>query len=157
MDGTNYVAAAALRTFNAPIICFSPVRWAEADRLRLLMRGIARDRDVFFLEEAVEAEAASLRIVPCPVTGVQVVTPMLPRQVVKDDGVDDRRAALDLLLARTGAAIAWYAGAEAPAYSRHVAWLATLHDDAGEASRTTPLDRAAAAAPGAQILPLTPA
>lgn len=93
------------------------------------MSRFARWRDVFFLEEPVLSEAESLRIRPCPLTGVQVVTPMLAAA-----GIEERRGVLDLLLARSGFAVAWYAAPEARAFSDHVPWRATVYDCAEEPS-----------------------
>lgn len=53
---------------------------------------------------------------------------MLALRQNEAERIEDRRAALNLLLARTGAAVAWYAAPEAVAYSDHVPWLATLHE-----------------------------
>lgn len=97
--------------------------------MRLLMSRFARRREVFFLEEPVFSDVESLQIRPCARTGVQVVTPMLPVS-----GVEERRAVLDLLLARSGCAIAWYTAPEARAFSGHVSWLATVYDCAGRPS-----------------------
>lgn len=123
MDGTSYPIAAVPRPLHAPIICFSSLCWHDAHRLRHLMSRFARRRDVFFLEEPVRSEAESLRIRPCPLTGVQVVTPMLAAA-----GIEDRRGVLDLLLARSGAAVAWYAAPEARAFSDHASWRAMVYD-----------------------------
>jgi hypothetical protein len=123
MDGTSYAVAAVSRPLPSPIICFSPLRWQDAHRLRPLMSRFARRREVFFLEEPVQSDAESLLIRPCPQTGVQIVTPMLPAC-----NMEDRRLVLNLLLARSGAAVAWYAMAEAVAFSDHVPWLATVYD-----------------------------
>jgi len=128
LDGTS-CAVASWRRPNSPVICFSPVRWQHAGRLRALMSRFARQRDVFFLEEPVRSDAESLRVRPCALTGVQVVTPLLPK-----DGVQERRLVLDLLLARSGSAIAWYATPEALEFSDHVPWLATVYDCAGQPS-----------------------
>ncbi|WP_165585668.1 glycosyltransferase [Roseococcus sp. SYP-B2431] len=93
------------------------------------MSRFARRRQVFFLEEPAHSDAESLRIRPCAVTGVQVVTPMM-----RTDSPEGRRAVLDLLLARSGSSVAWYAAPEAHAFSGHVPWLATVYDCAGEPS-----------------------
>lgn len=130
MDGTSHPVAAVRKPLHSPIICFSPVRWRDARRLRILMSLFAGQRDVFFLEEPVRSGAESLQIRPCALTGVQVVTPLLPASGIGDN----RRAALDLLLARSSSAIAWYAAPEARAFSDHVSWLATIYDCAGEPS-----------------------
>jgi UDP-galactopyranose mutase len=97
--------------------------------MRLLMSRFARRREVFFLEEPVFSDVGSLQIRPCALTGVQVVTPMLPVS-----RVEERRAVLDLLLARSGRAIAWYTAPEARAFSGHVSWLATVYDCVGRPS-----------------------
>lgn len=128
MDGTSH-AAAVPRPLHAAIICFSSLRWRDAHRLRHLMSRFARRRDVFFLEEPVRSEAESLRIRPCPLTGVQVVTPMLAAA-----GIAERRRVLDLLLARSGLAVAWYAAPDTRAFSDHAPWRAMVYDCAEEPS-----------------------
>jgi UDP-galactopyranose mutase len=131
MDGVSHPIATASRPLHPPIICFSPVRWRGAHRLQRLMSRFARQREVFFLEEPVGSDAESLQIRPCGLTGVQIVTPMLPSPDIKA-----RRAALDLLLARSGSAVAWYTAPEARAFSHHAPWLARVYDCAGEGSAT---------------------
>lgn len=123
MDGINCPIASVCGPSNSAIICFSSLRWPEAHRLRPLLARFARQRQVFFLEEPEVSAGERLRVSPCAATGVQVVTPMLPA-----NGTDHRRAVLDLLLARSGPAIGWYAAPEAVTYSRHVSWLATVYD-----------------------------
>jgi hypothetical protein len=129
MDGMSFTVAAVSGPLHSPLICFSSTRWQDAHRMRLLMSRFARRREVFFLEEPVFSEVESLQIRPCALTGVQVVTPML-----SVSGLEERRAVLDLLLARSGCAIAWYAAPEARAFSGHVPWLATVYDCAGRPS-----------------------
>ena len=129
MDGTNYLSAPVPRPQNSPIICFSSNRWRDAGRLRALLSGFARQREVFFLEAPTKGEGERLQIRPCALTGVQVVTPVLSA-----DGPGERRAVLDLLLARSGPAVAWYAEPGALAFSGHVPWLATIYDCASKAS-----------------------
>lgn len=127
MDGTGYVASP--RPLHSPIVCFASRRWSDSSRLQALMSRFARDREVFFLEEPVYSQVERLQIRPCARTGVQVVTPMLPV-----DGIEERRAVLDLLLARSGPAVGWYAASEAHAFSGHVGWLAKVYDCGEEPS-----------------------
>lgn len=137
MDGTIYPPPILGRPLHAPILCFSPHRWGDATRLRELMARFARQRDVFFLEEPLRSDAGRLQIRPCPETSVQVVTPLLP-----EAGIQARRQALDLLLARSGVAIAWHAAPESLAFSDHAAWLATVYDCTEEPSAAArPLER----------------
>lgn len=123
MDGVSFPIAAASRPSHSPLICFSPIRWRNSHRLRALMSRFALQREVFYIEEPVHAEVESLQIRPFGCSGVQVVTPMLPAP-----SIESRRAAVDLLLARSGPAVAWYAAPGAHAYSDHVPWLATIYD-----------------------------
>lgn len=127
MDGTTYSRAAIARSLNSPIICFSSVPWRNAGRIRALMERFACNRQMFFLEEPVRSDNETLRIQPCASTGVQVVTPMLPTI-----GAESRREVLELLLARSGPAIAWYTAPEARSFSDHVPWLAVVYDCAAD-------------------------
>jgi UDP-galactopyranose mutase len=126
MDGTDNPAAVS-RALYSPIICFSSIRWRDAHRLQRLMSRFAGQRQVFFLEEPVRSDSESLQIHPCRRTGVQVVTPMLPASGPAG-GIEGRQLVLDLLLARSGPAVAWFAMPEARAFSDHVPWLATVYD-----------------------------
>ncbi|MDB5413380.1 MAG: UDP-galactopyranose mutase [Rubritepida sp.] len=124
-DGMNFPVVNTPRPLRSALVCFSNLRWnALFQRPQQLMSRFARQREVFFFEEPVRHEVARLQITPCPVTGVQVVTPMLP------DPSDTAalRGALDLLLARSGPAAAWYCTPAALAFSDHVAWLAVAYD-----------------------------
>lgn len=114
-----------------PLICFSHLRWHSVfQRPQQLMSRFAMDRPVHFFEEPVAHPTAGLRIAPCPRSGVQVVTPLLPDP-------SDRaalRALLDALLADLGPAAAWYCTPMAFAFSGHVHWEAIAFDVTDELS-----------------------
>lgn len=69
------------KTNPIDLICLSHLRWGFVfQRPQHLMSRFAKTRRVFFIEEPVfenKAEA-EMRVVECPQTGVQVVTPVFP-------------------------------------------------------------------------------
>ena len=127
MDGTAYPA----KTRQAPLMCFSHLRWESVfQRPHHLMARFARVRDVYYFEEPEEGDTATLRFAFCEMTGVRVVTPVLPR----DAGVPALRTLLDRLMARIEPATAWYYTPMARGFSDHIAWRAIAFDVMDELS-----------------------
>ncbi len=128
MDGTIF---GAKPNSALPIICLAHLRWNSVfQRPQQLMSRFAREREVWFFEEAVQHPTAELRMAPCPVSGVTVVTPALP------DPSDSQALAalLDELLSLTGPAIGWYYTPMALRFSAHVAWTTVVFDVMDELS-----------------------
>jgi UDP-galactopyranose mutase len=80
------------------LICFSHLRWDFVfQRPQHLMKRFARDRRVFYIEEPIEQESfeSTLQLSICPVTGVNVVTPLVSGRD-KDRGIEVQRSLLKI-------------------------------------------------------------
>ena len=139
MDGTTFGKVAHQPSWEAPIICFSHLRWDFVfQRPQQIMSRFARTRPVFFFEEPVEGATCRLGQRVCPATGVTIVTPCLPQGA----GTTELRGLLDALLTGIGPSVAWYYTPAALTFSAHVAWLAVAYDCMDELSgfRFAPAD-----------------
>lgn len=137
--GTTPVPVRRRTPAAVPLICFSHLRWHSVfQRPQQLMSRFAAERPVHFFEEPVFHATAGLRVAPCPRTGVNVVTPLLPNP-------SDRaalRALLNAFMAEIGPAAAWYYTPMAFAFSAHLPWQAIAFDVMDELSafRHAPAD-----------------
>ncbi|MDB5380447.1 MAG: UDP-galactopyranose mutase [Rhodospirillales bacterium] len=119
------------RAKESPLVCFSHLRWHSVfQRPQHLMSRFARERSVYFFEEAMEGSTPTLSRSVDAETGVQVITPVLP------DPNDTRmlRNLLDQLLLEIGPATAWYYTPVARKFSAHVDWRAVVFDCMDELS-----------------------
>ena len=113
------------------LICFGDRRWAFAfDRPQHLMTRYARNRRVFFVEDAVFDDALETRITIDVRDGVHVVVPHLPRGFGHTESISAQRAALEQLMASEHITryVLWYYTPLALRYSSHLTPMAVVYD-----------------------------
>ena len=119
------------RADATPLICFSHLRWNSVfQRPQHLMSRFARERPTYYFEEPVAGSSATLQRSVCGVTGVHLVTPVLPQP----GDTKALRKLLDNLLLEIGPATAWYYTPAARSFTAHIAWNAVVFDCMDELS-----------------------
>ena len=122
------------------LVCFSHLRWDFVfQRPQHLMTRFARARKVIFWEEPVDAVVegvAELEVKPCPQSGVVVVTPRLPADLLGPAREAALRDLLDSFLAERGAVepVVWYYTPMMLGFSRHIEAAAVVYDCMDELS-----------------------
>jgi UDP-galactopyranose mutase len=123
-------SSSALRGDHS-LICFSHLRWSFVfQRPQHLMSRFARTRRVVYWEEPEQGEGeAALDIRTCVDTGVVVVTPSLPVDLIGEARDVALRALLDdFLAAERGPFIRWYYTPMMLPFSRHMPAACTVYD-----------------------------
>jgi UDP-galactopyranose mutase len=98
---------------NKDLVCYSHLRWGFVyQRPQHLMSRFARERRVFFIEEAERTEAAKASLVTrvCEQSGVNVITPLIPRQMEEQrvSGVITKLLAKQFAAERIEDYVAWF-------------------------------------------------
>lgn len=122
---------------HVDVVCFSHLRWDFVfQRPQHLMTRCARDRRVFFVEEARPTEGHACLHVHRDASGVWVAVPHVPSQVGTDETVQITGALItDLLDAMTITTyVAWYLTPMALAPTRHLEPIAVVFDCMDELS-----------------------
>ncbi|GAK69610.1 hypothetical protein RRU01S_07_01350 [Agrobacterium rubi TR3 = NBRC 13261] len=118
---------------NAPIICFSHLRWDFVlQRPQHLMERFSRERQVFFFEEFIPTDhhLAYLEIHPFVGTSVKAIRPRIPHWWSEADREVALRRLLDDLIALHGAKrpILWFYTPMMFGFAKHVDAAAVVYD-----------------------------
>ncbi len=127
----------ALSSSRPPVICLSHLRWNFVfQRPQHLMTRCARDRRVFFIEEAVRAPISVPRLAIDDTAAVTVVVPHLPDTLDTDESIAAQRALVDDLLERerVDEYVLWYYTPMALPFTDHLSPAATIYDCMDELS-----------------------
>jgi UDP-galactopyranose mutase len=120
------------------LVCFSHLRWNFVfQRPQHLLTRFAADRRVFFVEEPVFGNDATVRFeVTTPQRGVHVVVPHYPAGLVAEEVALAQRALVDDLFFEFGIGeyVLWYYTPLALEFSRHLKPRVTVYDCMDELS-----------------------
>jgi len=122
--------ASALPASSHALICFSHLRWNFVfQRPQHLMSRFATEQRVIFWEEPSYGEfEPEARVTVCERTGVEVVTPHLPKGLDEEAEEAALRALLDEAVAEAGPLIRWYYTPMMLAFSAHLQAVTTVYD-----------------------------
>ncbi len=119
------------------VLCFSHLRWNFVyQRPQHLMERFARNRRVFFVEEALADGDGEPRLQIDRQSSVTVVVPRLPQGMSPDAAASAQRRLVDALIARESIDdyVAWYYTPMALAFTDHLAPRSIVYDCMDELS-----------------------
>ena len=121
---------------NADMLCFSHLRWDFVfQRPQHLMSRFARNRRLFFIEEAVPGDMPAINVRICGQTGVHIAVPTLPAKLGCQSNQILERLIRDMMIQYSVTDfVAWYYTPMALGFTSTLRPVATIYDCMDELS-----------------------